>query len=247
MKIHLDSPPEDARIELVPLIDVIFCILTFFLLAALQLTRQQAINVDLPKASTGVPQMREMLLVSIDNFGQTYIDQLPVNVQQLERVLRSYRDRNPTGLMVLYAPKDAKYNNVVQVLDRMRSVGGDRVALATLPAGAASPTASPSPFNPKGTLPPLTNPGTQPRTSPPGALLNPNQYQFPVNSQQPAGQNQFQLPPANQGQQPRSQNQFQFSPGNSGQVPASGSLGAPSAAPAPATPNPRATTAPGQQ
>lgn len=239
MKIHLDSPPEEARIELVPLIDVIFCILTFFLLAALQLTRQQAINVDLPKASTGVPQMREMLLVSIDNFGQTYIDQLPVNVQQLERVLRSYRDRNPTGLMVLYAPKDAKYNDVVQVLDRMRSVGGDRVALATLPAGAAAPTASPSPFNPKGVLPPVMNP--------PGAQLNPNQSQFPVNPQPPvAGQNQFQLPPANPGQQPRSQNQFQFSPGTPGKA-SVGTVGTPSVAPASAAPNPRTTAAPGPQ
>ncbi|NEP44700.1 MAG: biopolymer transporter ExbD, partial [Okeania sp. SIO2H7] len=69
MKINLDSPTEEARIELIPLIDVIFCILTFFLLAALQLTRQQAISVDLPKASTGQSQGQEMLIVSIDQRG----------------------------------------------------------------------------------------------------------------------------------------------------------------------------------
>jgi biopolymer transport protein ExbD len=65
MKINLDTPAEEARIELVPLIDVIFCILTFFLLASLQLTRQQAINVDLPKAKTGQTQMREMLRANL--------------------------------------------------------------------------------------------------------------------------------------------------------------------------------------
>lgn len=63
MKINLDTPAEDTRIEIIPLIDVIFCILTFFLLAALQLTRQQAINLNLPQAKSGVPQMRDMLIV----------------------------------------------------------------------------------------------------------------------------------------------------------------------------------------
>ncbi|MFN6032855.1 MAG: ExbD/TolR family protein, partial [Dolichospermum sp.] len=53
MKVKLDTPAEDVQIQIIPLIDVVFCILTFFLLAALQFTRQQAINVDLPKASTG--------------------------------------------------------------------------------------------------------------------------------------------------------------------------------------------------
>lgn len=173
MKIHLDSPVEEARIELIPLIDVIFCILTFFLLAALQLTRQQAINVDLPKARTAQTQMREMLIVSIDDFGQTYIDQLPVNDRQLERVLKAYRSQNPTGLMVLYAPQNARYARVVEVLDRLREVGGDRVALATLPASAATPGASPAPAP---NFPPLTNPGSV-LPSPPNTF-NPNSPQL---------------------------------------------------------------------
>lgn len=186
MKIHLDNPAEEARIELVPLMDVIFCILTFFILAALQLTRQQAINVDLPKARTGQSQMREMLIVSIDDFGQTYIDQLPVNDNQLDRVLRNYRTQNPTGLMVLYAPKEARYANVVEVLDRLREVGGDRVALATLPTSAPSSTPSPLlPFNP-GNIPPAPN-NISPLPSPlqPRTNFNPNQ--------------QYQLPPATPG------------------------------------------------
>ncbi|MDF0554287.1 biopolymer transporter ExbD [Kamptonema sp. UHCC 0994] len=184
MKIHLDTPAEETRIELVPLIDVIFCILTFFLLAALQLTRQQAINVDLPKARTGQSQMRDMMIVSIDDFGQTYIDQIPMNENQLDRVLQDYRKQNPNGLMVLYAPKDAKYARVVEVLDRLREVGGDRVALATLPSSSSSPSPSPSfPFNPNQQYQlPSTNPGQQPLQ---------NQFQSaPVTpNQQPSGIN----------------------------------------------------------
>ncbi|MFM9268208.1 biopolymer transporter ExbD [Tychonema sp. BBK16] len=195
MKIHLDTPTEEARIELVPLIDVIFCILTFFLLAALQLTRQQAINVDLPKAKTGQTQMREMLIVSIDDFGQTYIDQLPVNYQQLDRVLKSFQQQNPAGLTVLYAPQNAKYAKVVEVLDRLREVGGDRVALATLPSSAPSPQPNPSlPNSGIPTAPPTGN-QVQPLPSQGATPVNPRGSQFQVPSQQPQfNPNQFQSP-----------------------------------------------------
>jgi len=56
------------------LIDVIFCILTFFILGAVGLSRQQAISLDLPKASTATTPMREMLVVSLDDFGQLYVE-----------------------------------------------------------------------------------------------------------------------------------------------------------------------------
>ncbi|MEG4456483.1 biopolymer transporter ExbD [Microcoleus sp. N9_A1] len=209
MKINLDTPAEEARIELVPLIDVIFCILTFFLLAALQLTRQQAINVDLPKAKTGQTQMREMLIVSIDDFGQTYIDQLPVNYQQLDRVLKSFQSKNPTGLMVLYAPQNARYAKVVEVLDKLREVGGDRVALATLPSSASSPLPNPSLPNSGIPAAPAIGNSAQPLPSP----VPPGQQQF--------NPNQFQSPLPAPGQ-----------PSNSG-----ANLGIPPVSPAPAAPN----------
>jgi biopolymer transport protein ExbD len=71
---HDRSDDIDARIELIPLIDVIFCILTFFILASVEFSRQQAISLNLPKASSGTPQMREMLVVSLDDFGQVYVE-----------------------------------------------------------------------------------------------------------------------------------------------------------------------------
>lgn len=133
MKVNLDSPGDDVRIEIIPLIDVIFCVLTFFILAAVSLTRQSGINVDLPSAASGTTQMREMLVVSIDPIGQTYIEQQPVTRDQLYQVLADYHQQRPDGLMVLYASRSASYNDVVEVLDLLRQAGGDQVALATLP------------------------------------------------------------------------------------------------------------------
>ncbi|MCU0547437.1 MAG: biopolymer transporter ExbD [Oscillatoriaceae cyanobacterium Prado104] len=236
MKINLDTPAEETRIELVPLIDVIFCILTFFLLAALQLTRQQAINVDLPKAKTGQTQMREMLIVSLDDVGQTYIDQLPVNESQLDRVLKDYRTKNPGGLMVLYAPQNARYAKVVQVLDKLREVGGDRVALATLPSSASS---APSPSLPSPGFPAVPPAGNldRPLPSPAATPLNPNGSALPAIPNQQSNPNQFPSPLPAPGGQQLNPNQLQSplpAPGGSNN---SGVLGAPLDLTAPATPN----------
>ncbi|MEO1591467.1 MAG: biopolymer transporter ExbD [Cyanobacteria bacterium J06632_22] len=138
MKLDLDNPNEEVRIEIIPLIDVIFCILTFFILAAVSLTRQQAISLDLPGADTSAPlpaqtDERERIYVSVDATGTTYIDQSPVPLNVVEDVLRQHRQIYPNGLIVLYAARDARYEDVVGVLDLLREVGGDRVALATLP------------------------------------------------------------------------------------------------------------------
>lgn len=189
MKINLGSPVQEIRIEVVPLIDIVFCILIFFILAALGLTRQQAINLDLPKASTGASQMREMLVVSIDPVGLTYVENQPVSRQQLTQILQNYRQTRPNGLIVLNASQLVSYNNVIQVLDLLRSVGGDRVALATQPADP-----SPSPSSPG--IPPggagLGNPA-QPQplnpAQPPGGaevpLVDPAQPQAPLSPSRP--------------------------------------------------------------
>ena len=144
MKINLHSPIEEVQVQIIPLIDVIFCILTFFLLAALQFTRQQAINVDLPRATAGTPpEIRQTLIVTLDAIGQTYVEQEPVSRDQLTQRLQAYRQANPEGIMVLNASRTASYNEVIQVLDLLRAVGGDRVALATLP-GDNNPGVSPT-------------------------------------------------------------------------------------------------------
>jgi len=166
LHLRMDSPTEEVRIEIVPLIDVIFCILTFFILAAVGLSRQQAINVDLPKASTGTSQGRQILMISLDELGQVYVEKNPViSQEQFIQQLQAYKQQNPSGVFVLYASPNAMYNEVVQILDLLREVGGDRVALATLPGevpDALDPDAQPFPAGDDLLTPSPFEPGTDP-------------------------------------------------------------------------------------
>jgi biopolymer transport protein ExbD len=205
MKLNLDSSQDEAQIQIIPLIDVIFCILTFFILAALQLTRREGINLDLPKATTGTPQNQEMLVVNIDSTGLTSVKNQPLDRVQLYQVLQTYHQQNPEGLLVLSASQTSFYNDVIQVLDVLRAVGGDRVALETAPQTSPSPNQSPvvpgqiplspglrtpaptiDPLNPQPSLNPVspTSPNLQP-TSP---------SQFPTNQSPVPPQNSTPAP-----------------------------------------------------
>jgi biopolymer transport protein ExbD len=234
LRLRIDTQAEDVRVEIIPLIDVVFCILIFFILAAVGFSRQQAISVDLPKAVTGTAQGREILVVSLNEQGQVFVEQQPVVTKdQFYQKLRDYRKQHPNGLMALYASTSATYNEVVQVLDLLREVGGDRVALATLPGESGQiPSSTPS-------LPPATtgvptytpNPGTNPYdpygTQLPGnPYYNPAQPQVPLNPGQALpgapGTNPGNLQPL-PGQLP---GQPQINPGNSA-VPSPGARVAP--------------------
>ncbi|HAC62270.1 MAG TPA: biopolymer transporter ExbD [Cyanothece sp. UBA12306] len=171
------SPEQEVRIEILPMIDVIFCILTFFILGAVGLSRQQAISLDLPKSGAGAPQMREMLVVSLDDFGQVYVEKQLVTRNQLFDAIKNYHQFNPNGVMALHASRNASYNEVIQVLDILKQVGGDRVALATLPGESDSLDNSGypdlnSPASPAG-LPGLS--GNSANSWPPMAPNNRNQ------------------------------------------------------------------------
>jgi len=172
-----DSQQSEARIEILPLIDVIFCILTFFILAAVNFSRQQAITLDLPQAKTGTSQMQDILIVTIDDIGQLYVDKNQVSRADLAWEIKKYHQSNPGGLMTLYAAKNSTYREVVEVLDMLREVGGDRVALATFPEGS-EPAVQPNP------IPPGTNPAIP---GLPGSInpYNPNQFPNPPSPPSP--------------------------------------------------------------
>jgi biopolymer transport protein ExbD len=183
MKIDTGSTDNNPHIDLTPMLDVIFCILTFFLLAGLQASRQQAIGVDIPQASTSTSSARELLMVTLNDAGQIFLEKQPmVTPEQLVEAVKQYRQAKPNSSIVLYAAKQVSYDKVVQILDVLRGVAGDRVALATIPTNSVAPT-SPilpnpvgypnQPYNPYQPAPGSVAPTTPYQTAPVAPQFNP--------------------------------------------------------------------------
>ena len=107
--------------------------ITFFILAALQLTRQPVIDVSLPISSSSTTQTRDMWIVKLDAAGEISVrteDSFqPVALDELDEVFARYP--RLANLIVLYADENVIYNDVLELLDKLREMGGARVALAT--------------------------------------------------------------------------------------------------------------------
>lgn len=189
MKINLNNGGDNApRVEVVPLIDVIFCILTVFLLTGLQTARQQAINVDIPQAKTAETQTREMLIVSLDASGQIFVDQQLYLQDALRQRVQGYRLEKPNGSVVLYASKQVRYERVMEILDTLRQIAGENVALATAnpTAATASPAPSVSTFSPNPSQSGFSTPGALvPTTVPAPNGSSPSVFPLPTASTSP--------------------------------------------------------------
>ena len=121
------------EVNLVPMMDVIMTILTFFIIVSMTLTnKQNAVNVTLPSTGSGLSEQKspDPLVVTIDPQGQLFLAKDAITEAQLVQPMQAYLQKNPQGAVVLNADRKLPYEKVVQVLGKMRDIGGDRVSLA---------------------------------------------------------------------------------------------------------------------
>jgi len=120
------------EVNLVPMMDVLMTILTFFIIIAMTLTTQQTVNVTLPSASAGAVELKEPdpLIIGLNLQGEILLDDKTVSQAELSQRMQSYLVQNPKGAVILKAADKIPYEQVVKLLGTIRDVGGDRVSLA---------------------------------------------------------------------------------------------------------------------
>jgi biopolymer transport protein ExbD len=126
-----NSMPE---VNLVPMMDVIMTILTFFIILSMTMSNFQSVDVRLPGKGDdkGVSQKTPVdpLVVGLTVQGQMVLQGQPIDQGQLLTQVQAYLGKNPQGVVILNADKAVPYEKVVQLLGTLRDVGGDRVSLA---------------------------------------------------------------------------------------------------------------------
>jgi biopolymer transport protein ExbD len=132
-----NQPTPITEINLIPMLDVLMAVLTFFIVISMTLTTgQNTIGVNLPQTDNGEkPTAKnikepEPLIIGMNQQGQILIQNKSVENSQLETQLKAYFQKSPQGLVVLQADKTLTYEKLTKVLGKIRAIGGDRVALA---------------------------------------------------------------------------------------------------------------------
>jgi len=129
---------EEARIEIVPLIDIMFFLLASMMLVSLGAVKLKLLKADLPVAVAGNPAKSEPpTTVSVSKDGYISIDGRPVAGPEALDTLKKLVAAKPDVRVVLAADKAASHEMVLHALDYIRGAGIDKVALAAKAADEA--------------------------------------------------------------------------------------------------------------
>ena len=128
MKIQMPTSKR-ARIEILPLIDIVFLLLVFFIYAMLSMAVHRGLPVDLPMSQSAEIDQKLTLSVTIKDDGLIHIDKTPVALEDLTEILRARSEEaSETGVLV-FADKDLSYQMIYTVLDNIRLAGISRISL----------------------------------------------------------------------------------------------------------------------
>lgn len=119
-----------SSINIIPMIDVIFFLLVFFMLFTTFRTSPQGIDMQLPKAVTATNQSSQNFIVEIDESGNYFYSGQSLQLNQIIAEAEVKNQENNELTIIISADKDTKYENVVSLMDGMRNAGIYRLALA---------------------------------------------------------------------------------------------------------------------
>jgi biopolymer transport protein ExbD len=124
-----EEPDAPFQINIVPMIDVIFAILAFFIMSSLFLTRSTGLPVDLPTAETAQNQPVNQVVVTLDQAGALRLNDQPISLETLQPRLRALVGTQQV-LVVIQADERVNHGVVVQVMDQLRQMPNVRMAIA---------------------------------------------------------------------------------------------------------------------
>ena len=136
MKLGAAPPKKSARLEIVPLIDVIFFLLATFILVSLSMTQQPGVRVALPESKTSQPhELARNVTITVSVQGGVYWEDEMVTFDRFLMELMKYRETcrlgGLEGRVLLNADRNASYGQVATILDEVRKAGITRVTIET--------------------------------------------------------------------------------------------------------------------
>lgn len=130
---------QSVAVQIVSMIDVMFFLVAFFLVFTTFKTETVGLNIELPRAVTGVKQVTSSVVLSITKEGAIYYEGRAVTPADLRTLLRPKLRGHPEVIVIIKADERAQYKSLVAAMDSVRAVGGFRIALAVereVPSGS---------------------------------------------------------------------------------------------------------------
>lgn len=132
------SENAEARIEIIPLIDIMFFLLASFMLVSLSMVNMKSMKVNLPAAKNAAQELKKDFVgISVDQSGELFLDKQPVAGNELIRKLAAAQAANANLKVFISGDENARHGAIIRALDLVRSAGIDKVAFEISPTKKA--------------------------------------------------------------------------------------------------------------
>jgi biopolymer transport protein ExbD len=123
-----------ARIEIIPMIDTMFFLLVFFMVATLSMTMQRGLPVNLPHAATAREELHQVVTLTVTKEGKLLFDKEPIaSADEAASRLARWKATGTDVAIVINADRAVEHGTVVELMDAVRQVGVTRIAIAVRP------------------------------------------------------------------------------------------------------------------
>ena len=122
------------RIEIIPMIDTMFFLLVFFMIATLSMTIQHGMPVSLPTAESSTDSLDEHVSLTLTREGTLYFNKEVITLQELERRLMNLRQTSSDPSLLINADEQVPHGQVIKVMDLIRLSGITSMSIATQPS-----------------------------------------------------------------------------------------------------------------
>ena len=130
MLYHQEDIHSENQINILPMIDIIFAILSFLIVSTLYLSKVNTIPVELPTATSSLKQNEDFIIISIDKSGSLFLNKKKILLDDLRINIINLIDESSKNV-VLNADKNVSHGFVIKVLDLLRSVEKLKIAIST--------------------------------------------------------------------------------------------------------------------
>lgn len=131
MKLEPMNVEKKPKIMIIPMIDIIFFLLVFFMMSMLSMVVQKSINLNLPQTASAKVNVEQTLPVSITSDGTIYVEKEKMAKDDFRKRMEIEKNRNPNVAIVLRADAKSEHGDFVFVLDQLKSVGISKIGIAT--------------------------------------------------------------------------------------------------------------------
>ena len=131
MKNFFDFEDEIPQVNILPMIDIIFVILSFFIISSLYLVRLETIPVNLPNAETANQEKNSVIVITLDLKDRIFVDEKLLEIGLIKNEILSKIKNTKNRKVIIRADKDVKYGKVISILDILRNLDGIKIGVST--------------------------------------------------------------------------------------------------------------------